>query len=173
MPSFLPATAMTCPGGPVHITPRANTQTQPVVNTQDHRREEKRRTTDENLDLVAEVCRRYMRLDEFAADVARRAGPALRGLVERVNDAQGVRVRALERTELLAQEDVRLRDVRVEQREARAVRGVGQRMVEQLVERGDAGAATDQRDLLEFVLYYLSDTDNCRHPQPISPEKRR
>ena len=100
-----------------------------------------------------------MRLDELAADVARRAGPVLRGLVERVNDAQGVRVRALERTELLAQEDVRLRDVRVEQREARAVRGVGQRVVEQLVERGDAGAATDQRDLLEFVLYYLlSDT---------------
>ena len=93
-----------------------------------------------------------MRLDEFAADVASRASPAFRGVVERVNDAQGVRVRALERTELLTQEDVRLGDVRVEQREARAVRGVGQRVVEQLVERGDTRAAADQRDLLEFVL---------------------
>jgi len=103
-----------------------------------------------------------MRLDELAADVARRAGPALRGFIKRVHDAQGLRVRALERTELLAQEDVRLRDVREEQREARAVRGVGQRVVEQLVERGDTGAATDQRDLLEFVRYLFKkkkDTD--------------
>ena len=45
---------------------------------------------------------------------------------------------ALESTELLAQEDIRLGDVGVEQREARAVCGVRQCVVEQLVERGDA-----------------------------------
>ena len=93
-----------------------------------------------------------MRFDELAADIARRAGPAFWGVVERVHDAQGLRVCALERTELLAQENVCLGDVRIEQREARAVCGVRQGVVEQLVERCDAGAATDQRDVLEFIL---------------------
>ena len=96
-----------------------------------------------------------MCLDELAADVARRAGPAVWRAFEYVNDAQGLRVRALERTELLAQDSC-LGDARVEQREARAVRVVGQRVVEQPpVERGDAGAATDPCDLLNFVLCLL------------------
>ena len=45
-----------------------------------------------------------MRLDKLAADVARRASPTLRGLVQRVHDAQGLWVCALERADILAQE---------------------------------------------------------------------
>jgi hypothetical protein len=41
----------------------------------------------------------------------------------------------------------------VEQREAHAARGVGQRVVEQFVEQGDAGAATNQHNMLEFDRY--------------------
>ena len=48
-----------------------------------------------------------MRLDKLAAVVARRADPTLRGLVERVHDAQDLWVCALDRVELLAQEYVR------------------------------------------------------------------
>ena len=71
-----------------------------------------------------------MRLDMLAADVARRASPALRRVVERVHDAQGMWVYALERAELLAQEYVGFGNVRVEQRKARTVRGIRERMVE-------------------------------------------
>jgi hypothetical protein len=48
-----------------------------------------------------------MRLDKLAADVARRASPTLRGLVQRVHDVQSLWVCALERAELLAQVYVR------------------------------------------------------------------
>ena len=71
-----------------------------------------------------------MRLDKLTADVSRRAYPALRGIIERVHDAQGLWVCALERAELLAQEYVRFGNVRVKQRKARTVRGVRQCMVE-------------------------------------------
>lgn len=101
MPCFFPATAETCPGGP------GRTETQPFVSTPRQTQEE-RRTTDEHLDFFAELGWRDMRLDELATDVARRARPALRGFVERVHDAQGMWVCALERAELLVQEDIRL-----------------------------------------------------------------
>ena len=48
-----------------------------------------------------------MYLDELAADVARRAYPALRGVVKRVHDAQSLWVCFLERAELLSLEYVR------------------------------------------------------------------
>lgn len=83
-----------------------------------------RRTTYEHLDLVALFRRRDVRPDELAADVPLGAGPARVGLVERVHDAERLRVRALERGELVAEEDVRFGHVGVDQREARPVRGV-------------------------------------------------
>ncbi len=122
MPLFFPATAMTCPRGPVHI-PHAHTHRYSRSSAHRIAEGEERRTTDEHIDLVAELGWWDMRLDELAADVARRAGPALRGVVERVYNAEGVRVRTLKLTELLTQEDVRLRDARVEQYEAHAVHG--------------------------------------------------
>src|SRR6266702_759779 len=76
-----------------------------------------------------------MRLDELAADVTRRAGRALQGVVEFVHDAQGLRVCTFERTELLAQEVVHLRDVHGEQCEVYSVCGGDQCMVEQVVEQ--------------------------------------
>ena len=71
-----------------------------------------------------------MCLDKLAADVSRRACPTLRRVVERVYDAQGMWVCALERAELLAQEYVCFGNVRVEQRKMRQVRGIRERMVE-------------------------------------------
>ena len=67
-----------------------------------------RRTTYEHFDLLAAFGGRHVRADELAADVPRRAGPTRGGLIERVHDAERVRVRALERGELVAEEDVRL-----------------------------------------------------------------
>ena len=58
-------------------------------------------------DLLAELGWWDMRLDKLAVVVARRAGPTLRGLVQRMHDAQGGWVCALDRVELLAQEYVR------------------------------------------------------------------
>jgi hypothetical protein len=75
---------------------------------EDSRAKRRKRTTDEHLDFVAELGWRDMRLDELAADVTRRACPSLWGFIERVYDAQGSWVGALERAELLTQEDIRL-----------------------------------------------------------------
>ena len=87
--------------------------------------------------------------------MARRACPALRGVVKRVHAAQGLWVCALERAELLAQEYACIGNVRVEQRKVRSTdRGVRRCMVEWLVKRCDTGASNDQRDVLEFVLCY-------------------
>ena len=85
-----------------------------------------------------------MRHDKLVAVVARRAGPILRGLVERVHDAQGLWV--CERAELLAQ------GVSVLETAYGSVRGVRECIVEHLLKRCDARAATYQRDVLEFVL---------------------
>ena len=92
-----------------------------------------------------------MLADELPADVPLRAGPARGGVVERVDDAEGVWVRAPERGELVAEEDVGFGHVGVEQREARFVGRVAQRGVEELVERRDSRAAAYERHVLVFV----------------------
>jgi len=76
-----------------------------------------------------------------------------------MHDTEVVGMRALERAELLAHEYVGLGDVRIEQREARAVRGVRQGVVDDLVEGRDARAAADQRDLLKLVRFFFSLSD--------------
>ena len=93
-----------------------------------------------------------MRAHELATDVALRAGPAPGGgTVERMHDPERGRVRALERGELLAEQDVRLAHVGVEQREPRPVRRVLQRVVDELVEWRDARSAADQRHVFKLV----------------------
>ena len=75
-----------------------------------------------------------MRLDKLATDVPLRAGPARDGgIVERMHDFERGGMRALERGQLVAEQDVGLGHVRVEQREARSVRGVFERVADELV----------------------------------------
>ena len=92
-----------------------------------------RRTAYEHLDLIAPLSSWDVRPDELLADVSRRTGPARRGFVERVDDAERVRVRALERGKLLTEENVRFGHVGIKQREARLIHRIVQRVVEQLV----------------------------------------
>ena len=75
-----------------------------------------------------------MRLDKLATYVPRCAGPARgRGFIERVHDLERLRMRALERGELVVEQDVRFGHVGVEQGESRSVRGVVEGVVEELV----------------------------------------
>ena len=75
-----------------------------------------------------------MCLYKLATDVARRAGPAREwGVVERMNDFERGGVRALERGEFVAEQDVGFGHVGVEEREAGAVRWVVERVVDELV----------------------------------------
>ena len=75
-----------------------------------------------------------MRLDELATDVPRRAGPPRDGrVIERMHDLECGGVRALERGELVVEQDVGLGHVGVEQREPRSVRRVLERVVDELV----------------------------------------
>jgi hypothetical protein len=73
-------------------------------------------------------------LDKLATDVPRRAGPASDGgLIERMHDFERGRMRALERCEFVAEQDVGLSHVGVEQRESRSVRRVLERVADELV----------------------------------------
>ena len=75
-----------------------------------------------------------MRLDKLATDVSRRAGPARDGgLIERMHDFERVGMRALERGELVVEQDVAFGHVGVEQRESGSVRRVIERVVDELV----------------------------------------
>jgi len=75
-----------------------------------------------------------VRLDKVATDVPRRAGPASDGgFIERMHDFERGGMRALERGELVAEQDVGLGHVRVEEREARSVRRVVERVLDELV----------------------------------------
>jgi hypothetical protein len=75
-----------------------------------------------------------VRLDKLATNVPRRAGPARDGgFIERMHDFERGRVRALERGEFIAEQDVSLGHVGVEQRESRSVRRVVERVVDELV----------------------------------------
>ena len=108
-------------------------------------------TAYEHLDLITLLRRWDVSPDELLANVSRRAGPARRGSVERVHDAERVRVRALERGKLFAEENVRFAHVGIKQREARPVRRVVQRVVEQLVQWRDARAAANERDVFKLI----------------------
>jgi len=122
----------------------------------DEARGRARRTAYEHFDLVAAFGRRDVRADELAVDVPRCACPSRGGIVERVDDAECVRVCALQGGELVAKENVGLGHVSVEKREARAVRRVAQSRIEQLVERRYARAAADERDVLVLVRCFVT-----------------
>lgn len=83
-----------------------------------------RLTAYKHLDLVATLGRRDVRADKLAADVPLCTSPARWWVVKRVDDAKRVRVRALERGKLIAEEYVHVGHVGVEQRETRLICGV-------------------------------------------------
>jgi hypothetical protein len=68
-----------------------------------------------------------------------------------MHDFEGVRMCALERGELLMEQDVPFGHVRVEQCESRSVHGVVEGMVEELVQWRDARSSADQRHVLKLV----------------------
>ena len=75
-----------------------------------------------------------MGLDKLATDVTRCAGPASSGwLIESMHDFESVRMRALERVELVAKQDVGFGNVGIEQSESRSVCRVVERVVHELV----------------------------------------
>ena len=95
----------------------------------------KRLTTDEDLGLVAEGGWGQVLCDEVGVDASGGASPARFGLVEGVDDIQGVGVLALESVKLFLHEDVLLRDVGEDEGEAGLVGGVLEGVVEDLVHR--------------------------------------
>lgn len=75
-----------------------------------------------------------MRPDKLATDVPRRAGPAGDGgFVEGMHDFEGGGMRALKRGEFIAEQDVGLGHVGIEQRESGSVRRVVERVLDELV----------------------------------------
>ncbi len=75
-----------------------------------------------------------MGLDKLATDVPRRAGPESNGwFIESTYDFEIVRMRALERVELVAEQDVGFGNVGIEQGESRSVCRVVERVVHELV----------------------------------------
>ena len=95
-----------------------------------------------------------MRLDKLATYVPRCASPpGGRGFIERMHDFELVRMRALERCELIAEQDVCLGHVGVQQREARLVRGFVESMFDELVQGRDTRSSADQRHVLKLVCY--------------------
>ena len=70
-----------------------------------------------------------------------------------MHDLELVRMRALQRGELVAEQDVRFGHVGVQQREARFVRGIVEGMLEELVQGSDTRSSADQRHVLKLVRY--------------------
>ena len=70
-----------------------------------------------------------------------------------MHDLELVRMRALQRGELVAKQDVRFGHVGVQQREARFVRGIVEGMLEELVQGSDTRSSADQRHVLKLVRY--------------------
>jgi len=73
-------------------------------------------------------------LDKLVTDVPRRASPASSGwLIESMDDSESVRMRALERVELVTKLDVGFGNVGIEQSESHSVCRVVERVVHELV----------------------------------------
>ena len=115
---------------------------------------EGRRTAYEHLDLIALLGRRDVRLDKLSTYVPRCAIPARGwGFIERMHDFELVRMRALQRGELVAEQDVRFGHIGVQQREARPVRGFVEGVLEELVQGRDTRSSADERHVLKFIRY--------------------
>lgn len=91
-------------------------------------------TANKNLDLLLQVRRSDMFLDNVSRDIASRAFPALARLVEEVNDVKGIGEPFLQFIEFLAEKNILLGDVRVEKLEFCLVVLVSERMSDELVE---------------------------------------
>ena len=103
-----------------------------------------------------------MRLDKLATYISRCASPVRGwGIFERMHDFELVRMRALERGELVPEQDVRFGHVGIQQREARPVCGVVKGMLEELVQGRDTRSSADERHVLKLVRY-----DRGRPPWP-------
>ena len=95
-----------------------------------------------------------MRLDKLATYISRCASPARgRGFIERMHDLELVRMRALERGELVPEQDVRFGHIGVQQREARPVRGFVEGMLKELVQGRDTRSSANERHVLKLVRY--------------------
>ena len=103
------------------------------------------RTAQEDLDVM--VRGGHVRLDHLLGHEAHAAGPAGRGVVEHVVDAEAVRVLGRELVELLLEQDVLRVDVRVDERELRAVERVLERGAHDLEHGRDARPARDHAEL--------------------------
>ena len=76
-----------------------------------------------------------MRLDKLSTYIPRCAIPACGwGFIERMHDFEFIRMCALERGELVAEQDVRFGHIGVQQRETRLVRGFVEGVLEELVQ---------------------------------------
>ena len=78
-----------------------------------------------------------------------------------MHDFELVRMRALERGELVPEQDVRFGHVGIQQREARPVCGVVKGMLEELIQGRDTRSSADERHVLKLVRY-----DRGRPPWP-------
>lgn len=107
-------------------------------------------TADEELDVLRLRLRKNS-LQQFLRDVALTLRPALRGVVKEMEDLESLGIGVLELTELLAEKNVVLVDVAVDERDLGFVLGVGEDLAGQLVHGGDTSTASNQGNLLVLV----------------------
>jgi len=99
---------------------------------------ETKRTTNENLDLLAQLLGAHIGFDQLLGDISRRSRPTLNGFIDEVDNVEVVGVFGLEVVEIFAEEDVGGGDVGVDEGEFCAVRGVREGVVDDLIEGGTA-----------------------------------
>lgn len=90
-------------------------------------------TTNKNLDLLLQVCRSDIFLDNVGGDITSRTFPVFARLTEEVNYLKSVGELFLQLVEFLAEKNILLGDVRVEKLEFSLVILVAERMGDELV----------------------------------------
>lgn len=107
-------------------------------------------TADEELDVLRLRLRKNS-LQQFLRDVALTLSPVLRRVVKEMEDLESLGIGVLELTELLAEKNVVLVDVAVDERDLGLVLGVGEDLAGQLVHGGDTSTPSNQGNLLVLV----------------------
>lgn len=110
-----------------------------------------RRTADEKLDVFALGLGEDL-LQQLLCDEATAADPVLGGLVQDVECAEALGVCVLELVKLALEQDVLLGDVSEDEGDLGLVVGVLEDCADELVHRGDAGAAGNESDVVVLVL---------------------